>query len=194
MYHHELRFGRITNVPQHLTHPAKTEIARAIPAAHHGRCMIPIEGTGLELFAEETTIADGNAWFFVAAHSPLAGGKVAVGTQLYAATVACQLATAPIAWRHVVSRYIAAMAKAAPLCTFSAPGPMPRNMPWMSGFPSSEYLRLSAEERNTVLTIVRLVGLALLEKCTAASERAKANGGDFVPNSDQYLELLDWAD
>lgn len=188
---HDLRYGSVEQVPRSLIHPAAREIAQAIPASHECWSSVPVDGTRFALFADLTSVQSGNAFLFLCARAPLGGGVVPVGTTLYEAVVAVELATAPQVWRHILRYYLKAVAKNPPLVTFSAPGPMPQgDLPWLAGFSSPEANRLANEERDSLLAAVKSAGLALLARCEQGVRGSVAAGREFIPDPDEYPELL----
>src|SRR5271167_1255202 len=90
---HDLRNGTVEQVPRSLIHPAAQEIAQSIPASHACWSSVPVHGTSYALFADLTSVLAGNAFLFLCARAPLGGGMVPVGTTLFEAVVACELAT-----------------------------------------------------------------------------------------------------
>ena len=194
--HHDLNSGLVATVNRVHEPGLKDELDRAIIASHKTRNVILIGGGKFELFADLTTVnPDGTAYFFVAAGAPLGDGQVPVGATLYDAVAASLLATAPNAWRHVFKRYLANVSNCtSPDSSWSAPGPMPRGTPWLTGFSSSPRAHLLREEKVLLWKLVRLVGLNVLERCEHGAAEAALEGN--IPEIDpgRYIELGDWQD
>ena len=105
--HQDLRVGWSQQVPLDLQHPWKPALAEAIARASQNRgTAFQAAGTS---FLVETNVehqADGNLSFSVANAGPLATCNLPPGRILYTACVACQVTTAPLAWRFIRQQYL----------------------------------------------------------------------------------------
>jgi hypothetical protein len=188
---HEIRYGGIEQVPRSLVHPAAPEIARAIPASHECQCSVPVDGTPFALFADLTSVSNGTAYFFFCSSTRLGGGVVPANKFLFEGVTACELATAPEAWRAIMRCYLKAVAHNPPLVSFSAPGAMPHTVPWLAGFRTPEVNRISKGEKDSLLAAVRSAGVVLLARCEQGVRSSVAAGRDFRLDPEEYPELLD---
>ncbi len=189
--HQDLRWGWTVNVPRHVSHPAKAAVASCVVGAHQNRTLLEVVGTNYQLFANYSSDRDGNAFFVIAAGS---GMKEVVVTDqpLYMGVVACARETAPYAWRHIMQRYLPVVASAPPRTIVSAPGLMPKQVPWLCGFSDPSVGRLALREREDLVAVARIAGSILLAICERGWARTKQSGRDVVLNPDDYPELQDW--
>ena len=187
--HHNLRNGMVNRIARPFGHALQGPVAMAIEHSLREEGVVTIGGTPFAILASTATQEHGNAAFSLATTRPLGDGRVPAETVLYIAVVACYLPAAPIAWRHVLRYYLHHAASAPPLRTFSAPGCMPRIMPWLCGFPSAEAGGLAKEEWETLLAVVRLGGMILLQKCERACEEAAMAGTLMAADPNRYFEL-----
>ena len=187
--HHNLRNGSINRIARPFGHSLQGPVAIAIEISLREEGVVRIDNTPFAILASTARQEHGNAAFSLATRSPLGGGRVPPGTFMYAAVVACHLPTAPIAWRHIMRHYLHHAAVAPPLKSFNAPGHMPQTMPWLCGFPSAEAGGLEKSEWETLLTVVRLAGMILLQRCERACEEAAMAGTLMAADPNRYFEL-----
>ncbi len=192
--HYNLRTGGCIQAPRAWEHPLKGAVEAAIRRSQHEDGAVEVTGTPFALFASQNTLHDGNAPFCLTASAPLGGGRVPTDSNVYAAVVACQLATAPLGWRHILRYYLGRVAVAPPLSSFGAPGPMPQAMPWLCGFLVAEADPITKDERATLAALIRLTGAILLRECERACQEVANSGGAPEANPDQFPELRSWAD
>lgn len=193
-FSYDLRTGGFDCLQRLWRHPLQGPVAAAIQRSQSEDGVVEIVGTSFGLFASPNSVQDGNAPFCLLANSPMGEGRMTADTILYGGVVACQLATAPIAWRHAIRFYLEQVAIAPPLLSFNAPGPMPVTMPWLCGFMMVEGDKLTKDERATLSALVHLTGIILLKMCEQACEEAEKNGRAPELNLERYPELRDWSD
>jgi hypothetical protein len=188
---HDLRYGSTKHVPRNFVHPAARELERIIPASHECGHSLLVDGTPFALYSDLTTLAEGNAYFFLCSGDSPGGGVVPENKLLFEGVTACELATAPEVWRPIMRYYLRTVAKNPPLFTFSAPGPMPKSdLPWVAFFCTPTATCLPSEERNSLIAIAKAAGIALLVRCQQGIRSSRAAGREFRLDPEEYPELL----
>jgi len=188
---HDLRYNSVEQVSRSLVHPAAHRIAQAIPSSHELGHSLAIDGTPWGVFADLASVRDGTAYFFVCSSEALGGGVVPANKFLFEGVVACELATAPEAWRHILKLYLKHVSENAPLVSYSAPGPMPKgDLPWLAYFCTPVATRLLPGEKNSLVAVAKVAGLALLARCEQGIRSSVAAGREFLPDPEAYPELL----
>lgn len=190
--HHDLRIGKTFNVPRTYESPLATKVREAVVRSHIEKAYVPVEGTPFQLTVFLRNESDGNAGVWVSSTQPLAHGKLPAHSQLYSATLACNEATAPLAWRCIMNQYLEHMLEVSPKAHFHAPGVMPRQFPWLCGFLEANPHMLADEEWQMLLQVVWPAALTLLGRCEGAVKRTESQGIKLVPDPDRYLELQRW--
>jgi len=173
-------------------HPLFGQIDAALTLSYKNQALVPVAATGLRLYADLSTIDDGNALFLVDTQMWLGHGRVAAGTMLCSVAVACQQATAPLVWRGVLNRYLSYIASAPFGHRLGAPGLMPRTTPWLCGFSTLAKDRLTEPEQQLLNTVIELAGSSLLGKCESGVRRTVSRGERPIADPTQFPELLDW--
>jgi len=189
---HDFRNGQVIQVPRELRHPLLDGLKALLLMSHQQRALVPLESTPFRLYADLSTLGDGNAFFVVDTLMTLGAGHVPADTILYTGATACQLATAPLAWRGVMQRYIKYAALAPLGNTLGAPSLMPRSMPWICGFSRRGHDYLTKAEREILYTVLQLAGLTLLRQCEDAVRQAAQRGALPIADPVQFPELIDW--
>ena len=68
---------------------------------------------------------------------------------------------------------------------------MPKgDLPWIVFFWTPLATRLLPEEKSSLVTIAKAAGIALLARCEQGIRSSVAAGREFVPDPEQYPELL----
>lgn len=190
--HHDLRIGKTFNVPRTYRSPLAAKVRDAVVRSHIEKAYVPVEGTPFQLTVFLRNESDGNGGVWVSSTEALARGKLPAQSQLYSATLACNEATAPLAWRCITNQYLEHMLEAPPKAHFHAPGLMPRQTPWLCGFLEANPVMLADEEWEMLLQIVWPAALDILDRCERAVTRIESKGIRLVPDPDRYLELKKW--
>lgn len=192
MAHLDLRLGRVRHIPLHLEHELTPAVAAALSQAEKAEAFVPIEGVPFCVHAQFHRACDGNFAFWVDADRPLASGKIGPRSVLLAATVAGCEGSAPLAWRYIFQQWLTHMMECPFERNFGAPGTMPRFFPALWTLPTADLRVLSKDEWTDLLTVVRLVGLNLVERGRRGLQETAAKGYSLAPDPDQYIELRDW--
>ena len=193
LHHQDLRFGSIFRLPCHLTHALQPAASVAVSLAEMSDSYIRVEGTKFILHVQTKTAEDGNLALSVGSGAGLGNGSLPANSELYYGSLACQLSTAPLAWRQIQHIYLAHMLESPATARFLAPGLMPQTLPWLCGFPTMSAAGLTKEEFTSLLVLVRIVSLILLERGRAAIHQAAARGYVPVVDPKRFLELQDWS-
>ena len=187
----DLRYDSVEQVPRNLAHPAAHKIAQVIPASHELGHSLEVDGTPYGLFVDLDSVKNGTIYYFLSSNVPLGNGVVPANNFLFEGVAACELATAPEAYRHIFKFYLRAVSKNPPLVSFSAPGAMPKSdLPWIVFFCTPLATRLLPEEKNSLAAIAKAVGIALLALCEQGIRSSVAAGREFIPDPEAYPELL----
>ena len=173
-------------------HPLYEQSDTALTMSYKNQAMMPVAAAGMRVYADLSTVDDGNALFLIDTPMWLGHGRVAAGTVLCSVAVACQQATAPLVWRGVLNRYLSYIASAPFGHRLGAPGLMPRTTPWLCGFSTLAKDRLTEPEQQALNTVIELVGSSLLEKCDIGVRMAASRGELPIVDPSQFPELLDW--
>ncbi|OIQ80946.1 hypothetical protein GALL_372870 [mine drainage metagenome] len=192
--HYELSSGTSYLFDRSIADELTDPISRALEQSEAERSYMPVDETALEICSDTTAGKDGNGVFEIANRYPLGGGVVPVGSTLYLGAVACELSCAPLAWRTVFGRYLHSSAQAPRLASCSAPGLMPRELPWVVGYFGPITKHLTESENQEVELVIRLTSLITLGRCEAMHEAALEAGEIFLPDSIRYIELQNWED
>lgn len=190
---YDFRRGRVTQVPRDDNVHLRDALSQVIQTSYEQRALVPIEGTPFRIYADRSTLCDGNAFYIIDSSERMGNGYVAPDTTLCSVGVACQLATAPLAWRGVIGRYISYVASAPFSTSLNAQGCMPQAVPWLCGFSPYECEKFTPNENDSCCQIMQLAGLILLEQCEEAVRKRTQKTGPIPVEPERYLELEDWA-
>ena len=190
---YDFRRGGVTQVPRDTEPKLQDALKAVLQTSYQQRALVPLEGTPFRLFADHSTLGDGNAFFIIDTSERLGKGYVAPDTTLCSVGVACQLATAPLAWRGVIGRYISYVAKAPFGASLNALGCMPQSLPWLCGYSPQERDRLTPAESESLNRVIHAAGLVLLEQCEAGARKTARTNGPIPVDPECFPELGDWA-
>jgi hypothetical protein len=190
---HNLLSGVTAQFPRKLDHPKKKAVISAIVGAEYQKSFVDVIGTAFSLYVNmDTVVPDGTGYFWIC-FKPGDGRED--GTVLYTGAVACQLATAPLAWRHIMAKYLDFVSEFKGQQACHAPGLMPRDsLPWACGFNSDASFSLSREERADLYALIVLSSLYLMDRCEHGFALGLKAGHTLAVDSDLFPELRDWAD
>lgn len=193
---HSLRDGRIARVSRSpVGHPLSKAVISALIGGAHGNCSVEIPGTPFRAYASFKTLSDGTAFWWVCAGQSLGNGKVREQSILYYCCTAAQLATAPLAWRHIMQIYLENLVIAPPHLTFNAPRPMPKTeLPWGCGFYTDESIHLLPAERKELDVIIALAAGYVANRCGDGCAAAHQRGRFPQVDTELFPELLEWSD
>ena len=192
--HHNLRSGSVDRIARPYGHPLQGAVAMAVDQSLREPAPFGVEGTEFAIVANMSTHENGNAGFSFLTANPIGNGRVPAESIMYSGAVACHLPTAPLAWRHIVQKYLREVAMDPPMRFFCALSFMPKTMPWVTGFTTANSDALTKEERANLLTLVRLAAMILLQRCERACEEAAMAGTLAAADSTRFPELLDEKD
>lgn len=194
LYHQDLFLGSVWKVPLGFQKPVATAVKTAVAQSAKEKVFVQIVGTPFFIKSDHKYASDGNATIHIGCEETLGGGKVPANTLLYSATVSCEEASRPLAWRFLFNEYLAYALASPEAARFNAPPPMFRgSTPVLTGFSRLQYARLTKDERETLLTVLWLAALDLLRICQQAVHVAKMAGSFPEPDPELFLELRDWS-
>jgi len=127
--HHNLRSGSADRIARPYGHPLQGVVAMAVSTIAGRASAIQVEGTEFAIVANMSTHENGNAGFSFLTANPIGNGRVPAESIMYSGAVACHLPTAPLAWRHIVQKYLREVAMDPPMRFFCALSFMPKTMP-----------------------------------------------------------------
>ena len=189
---YDFRRGGVTQVPRDDNTKLRDTLKHVLQTSFQQRALVPIEDTPFRIFADLSTLCDGNAFYIIDTSLRMGSGYVAPDTTLCSVGVACQLATAPLAWRGVIGRYISYIASAPFGTSLNAQGCMPQSLPWLCGFSPFEREKLTQTESESLNRIMQLAGLILLEQCEEGVRKTVQKNGPILVEPQRYPELGDW--
>jgi hypothetical protein len=152
---YDFRRGGVTQVPRDDNTQLRDSLKQVLQTSFQQRALVPIEGTPFRVFADLSTLCDGNAFYIIDTRERMGSGYVPPDTTLCSVGVACQLATAPLAWRGVIGRYISYVATAPFGTSLNAQGCMPQSLPWLCGFSPKECEKLTPDESASFKQIMQ---------------------------------------
>jgi len=189
---HDFRLGSTTQIARILQHPLQAAVSATLVMSYQHRALAPLEGTPFRLYADLSTVGDGNALFLIDTLAPLGESRIKPDSFLCSVAVACQLATAPLVWRVVLNRYLSYTASAPFGHRLGSAGLMPKTLPWLCGFSFIGNDYLTPTERQSLHLVTQLIGLHLLEQCETGVRRTAERGQLPAFDPVQFPELIDW--
>lgn len=168
--------------PQHPVETAAAESSR-------NQSTVVVTGSYFRVQADFRTAHEGNAYFAIDASAPLGGGKVRAGTRLCNGIACATLATAPVAWRWLLNRYLRYTAAAPDNVTCESAGFMSLTTPWVHLYTTHAQESLVAKERFSFDLLLHTLGLLAIRRAEEGSQAAIREGRVFKPDPSEFPEL-----
>ena len=184
--------GAVTQSPRDLKLSVQKALKPILYASDKHKALMPLDGTPFRVYGNFGTVADGNALVSIDTGLALGNGQIPADTILYTVGVACQLATAPLAWRTLNNRYIQSVAAAPFGFSLGSIGMMPKKMPWCCGFPSSLNQKLTKHEQELLGIVIQIVSVTTLTECEAGVRLSLEAGKCPNVDPERFIELQDW--
>lgn len=185
----ELRSGWEAVVLPAPSAPDQESVDQAALESSRSQSTVVVSGSFFRVQADFKSTHEGNAYFSIDAATTLGGGKVRAGTRLCNGIACSTLATAPIAWRWLVNRYLRYAASAPEDVRMESVGFMRRATPWVHLYTTHAQESLSNEERMSFDLLLHSLGLLAVKHSEDGAKAAEREGRVFTPDPAEYPEL-----
>lgn len=185
----DLRRGWKAEVFREGIHPLRQPIERASAESAESRISVRVEGTPFRVQVEFREVRDGSAYFAIDAATLIGGGKVGPGARLCTGIACTTLATAPIAWRWLLNRYLRYVARSPDEVKPESFGFMPQDLPWVQLYSTHALDHLDAEDRFQCDLILHGIGQLVLKRAEDAVKSALSEGRVFKLDPQEFPEL-----
>lgn len=185
----ELRRGREAVVLPGPERRAGGALDQAVTESVRARSTVVVTGSFFRVQADFQTAREGNAYFSIDAAASLGGGKIRPGMRLCNAIACSTLATAPVAWRWLLNRYLRYVSAAPEHVATAAAGPMNQRTPWVHLYTTHVHDHLLAGERFAFDQLLHTLGLLATRRAQEGASAAIRGGRTFTPDPETFPEL-----
>jgi hypothetical protein len=190
IHFHDLRRGAAWDVPGGAFDVSLREaVDLAALASSDTKLSARAGETSFRVQADFREVRDGNGYFAIDSAVAVAGGKIGPGARLCTGIACSTLATAPIAWRWLLNRYLRYVARSAESSRVESFGSFPQALPWVHLYTSHAWDELKLEERTQAENMLRTLGLLVLGRAQQAVHEAVREGKNFRPDPKEFPEL-----
>lgn len=168
--------------PQHPVEKAAAESSRS-------QSTVVVTGSYFRVQADFRTVNEGNAYFAIDASTELGEGKIRPGTRLCNGIACATLATAPVAWRWLMNRYLRYASAAPENIACGSAGFMSLATPWVHLYTTHAQESLAAKERFSFDLLLHTLGLLAIRRAEEGAQAAMREGRVFTPDPSEFPEL-----
>ena len=168
--------------PQHPVEQAAAESSR-------NQSTVVVTGSYFRVQADFRTANEGNAYFAIDASAPLGDGQIRPGTRLCNGIACATLATAPVAWRWLLNRYLRYTAAAPETIVCGSAGFMNLATPWVHLYTTHAQESLAAKERFSFDLLLHTLGLLAIRRAEEGAKTAIRDGRVFTLDPTEFPEL-----
>jgi hypothetical protein len=169
--------------------PPQHPVEKAAQESSQNQSTVVVTGSYFRVQADFRTAHEGNAYFAIDASTPLGDGKVRAGTRLCNGIACATLATAPVAWRWLLNRYLRYAAAAPENVRCESAGFMNLATPWVHLYTTHAQESLTAKERFSFDLLLHTLGLLAIRRAEGGSQAAIREGRVFKPDPIEFPEL-----